>query len=234
MRPKKRTWKKLKTALCGRLLNLADAVIDRHICGRSLVQYVPSIDRDEAHGSGGTGSQSTHYLFLARVFSHVPLSPSDVLMDVGCGKGRALAFLIGKKVPCRLLGIEHNADVGAIAADWTKRYAQASIIIGDALQYDYAACTVICLARPFLPKTFLAFIAHLESVLTHPVRLVYWYDQESVWMLKNRPGWEKVMRETVFKIHGFSIASSPQGYSIWKYDPGKGARGGQENEISCG
>ena len=76
-----------------RLLNLQDAAIDRRICGQSLVPYVPSICRDDKNGIGGTGTQSTHYALLRRIFSHIDLTPADVFMDVGCGKGRVLAFL---------------------------------------------------------------------------------------------------------------------------------------------
>ena len=99
-----------------RLLNLADAVMDRRICGLSLVPYVSSIFRDNQRGVGGTGTQSTHYLLLRRVFSHVNLTASDAFMDVGCGKGRVLAYLIRKKCPCTLYGIEYNETVGKIAA----------------------------------------------------------------------------------------------------------------------
>ena len=202
-----------------RLLNLADAVMDRRICGLSLVPYVSSIFRDNQRGVGGTGTQSTHYLLLRRVFSHVNLTASDAFMDVGCGKGRVLAYLIRKKCPCTLYGIEYNETVGKIAAGWTERYEQAHIIIGDALSCDYNAYTVLSLARSFLPKTFLAFVEHLEQTLRHPVKLIYWYDQESGYLLNGRPGWRMLMREAVFRIHGIRIAPWPQGYSIWIYDP---------------
>lgn len=210
---------KIEYKVSNRLLYQADEVIDQRICGVSLVPYVPSIFRDDQRGVGGTGSQSTHYLLLRRVFSHVSLTASDSFMDVGCGKGRVLAYLIRKKCPCALYGIEYNETVGKIAADWTERYEQAHIIIGDALSCDYNAYTVLSLARSFLPKTFLAFAEHLEQTLRHPVRLIYWYDQESGYLLKNRPGWKMLMRENVFRIHGIRIAPCPQGYSIWLYDP---------------
>ena len=217
--------KKLDNAVCSRLLNKADSLIDRRICGQSLVRYVPSIFRDDKNGIGGTGSESTRYLFLKRIFSHVELKPTDVFLDVGCGKGRVLAFLVKEKCPCPIWGIEHNEAVGKIAADWAERYEQVQVMIGDAFQLDYDRFTVLSLARSFLPKTFLAFVERLEETLTHPITLVYWYDQESGFLLVNRPGWEKRFRETVSRIHGIRISSWPQGYSIWTYDPGKRGNG---------
>ena len=210
---------KIDNVVCSRLLNTVDSRIDKRICGQSLVKYVPSIYRDDKNGIGGTGSQSTHYTILKRVFSHVELKPDDVFLDVGCGKGRVLAFLVKENCPCPIYGIEYNEEVGRIAAEWSEKYEQVNVIIGDALQFDYDRFTVLSLARPFLPKTFLAFVEQLEGTLTHPITLFYWYDQQSAYQLKNRPGWTMLTREILKRIHGIKIASCPQGFSIWHYDP---------------
>lgn len=213
--------RRIDNAVCSLLLNMADSRMDQRICGQSLVKYVPSLFRDDKNGVGGTGSQSTHYALLKRVFSHVELKSTDTFLDVGCGKGRVLAFLVKEKCPCPICGIEHNEDVGRIAANWAAKYEQVYVIIGDALQLDYNRFTVLSLARSFLPKTFLAFAERLEETLTHPITLIYWYDQESGYHLKNRPGWTMTMRETITRIHGIRIHTWPQSYSIWIYDPKK-------------
>lgn len=212
---------KIDNALCGRLLNLMDGIIDRRVCGQSLVKYVPSVFRDDKNGIGGTGSQSTHYVILERIFSHVSFTASDSFLDVGCGKGRVLAFLTREKCQCQLYGIEYNGEVGEIASEWSERYENVHVIIGDALQLDYNQFTVLSLARSFLPKTFLAFVEQLEATLDHPITLVYWYDQQSGYLLKERAGWEMQMREKITRIHGIRIAPCPQSYSIWKFDPKK-------------
>ena len=213
--------RRIDNAVCSRLLNMADSRMDKRICGQSLGKYVPSIFRDDKNGIGGTGSQSTHYVMLRRIFSHIEWKPTDIILDVGCGKGRVLAFLVKEKCPCPVYGIEHNQEVAKIATTWATRYEQVHIIVGDALQLDYNPFTILSLARSFLPKTFLAFVKRLEETLTHPVTLIYWYDQESGYLLKNRPGWEMIMRERIARIHGVKIATWPQAYSIWIYDPKK-------------
>ncbi len=210
---------KIDNAVCSRLLNTVDSRMDKRICGQSLVKYVPSISRDDQKSIGGTGSHSTHYALLKRVFSHIELKSTDTFLDVGCGKGRVLAFLVKENCPCPIYGIEYNEKVGKIAADWAAKYEQVNVIIGDALKYDYNRFTVLSLARSFLPKTFLAFVEQLEGTVQHPITLIYWYDQESGSMLKNRQGWKMVMRETVARIHGIRIDRWPQSYSVWIYDP---------------
>lgn len=213
--------KKVENYCSNRFWNLADSFVDRRICGRSLVKYVPSISRNDREGLGGTGSHSTHYAMLEKIFEDVHFSPQDRFLDVGCGKGRVLAFLLQQKCPCEIHGVEYNEEVGKIASDWTKRYDQVKIIIGDAFRIDFNEYTVLGLARSFLPKTFLAFVELLEKTLTHPITLVSWYDQQSRHLLRDRPGWELQKYGTIDRIRGIKTASCPQGYSIWKYDPRK-------------
>ena len=167
---------------------------------------------------GGTGSQSTHYAFLKKIFRGAGLTASDVFMDVGCGKGRVLAFLIKEKCPCPLYGIEHNPEVAKIALAWAGQYEQAHILIGDALTHDYNPYTVLSLARSFLQKTFVVFVEHLERTMTHPIRLIFWYGQEYYCDLTVRPGWEMEKREKLGRYFGLRAG---HGYSIWRFDPGK-------------
>ena len=211
----KRVYRKISSVILG----LMDEATDRRICGQSLVKYVKSVYRDDANGVGMTGSQSTHYIILNRIFSHITLTEQDSFLDVGCGKGRVLAFLVKKHAPCKISGIEINEASGKIAKEWTEKYEQVSVTIGDAFQMDYNPYTILFLGRPFLPKTFQQFIEQLEKGLTHPITLIYWVDQQSGYMLKDRPGWEKRFREKLYVIHGLKIANAPQGYSIWTYNP---------------
>ena len=123
-------------AISRRLLRTVDGIIDQRICGQSLVKYVPSVYRDDANGVGMTGSQSTSYVILDRIFSHVSLTEEDSFLDVGCGKGRVLAFLLKEHAPCVLNGVEINEISGSVAVEWTARYEQVSVKIGDAFNMD--------------------------------------------------------------------------------------------------
>ncbi len=212
-----------------RLLHRMDRFIDRRICGQSLVKYVPSVFRDDANGVGMTGSQSTSYLILKRIFSHVSLTADDSFLDVGCGKGRVLAFLLRNRAPCALSGVEINEISGRVAQEWTERYPQVTVMLGDAFKLDYNPYTVLFLGRPFLPKTFLQFIERLEGTLEHAITLIYWVDQQSGYLLRERPGWKMEYREKLSTIHGLWISKAPQSYSIWTYDPSRRTEGNADH-----
>lgn len=203
-------------ALSLRVSNRLDRRKDKKICGVSLGKYVPSLYRESM---GATGSQSTCYRTLDKIFKGSSFSASDSFIDVGCGKGRVLAYMVNKKVPCSITGIELNEEVAAYAADWAKKYENVRVISGSAFDLDYNDYTVLFMGRPFEPEMFYKFIDKLETELTHPIKLYYWVDQQSGNYLDDRKGWEMHKREKVFNIHGLFVARSPQRYSIWTYTP---------------
>ncbi|MCD7797572.1 MAG: class I SAM-dependent methyltransferase [Clostridiales bacterium] len=214
--------KKLKQKLITYALypiTLYDTICDIIICRTPLYKYVPSKYR-ESHGA--TGSESTRYWILKDIFKGSDFSSDDVFIDVGCGKGRVLAYMIRSHFPGKIIGIELNDDVANIAKIWSKIYNQIEIISGDAMEYNYKDITVMFLGRPFLPDMFHNFISKLESEMDHKLNFYYWVDQQSGDYLNDRPGWTMIRREKVFKKFGFIyLVPCAQRYSVWEYDPSK-------------
>ena len=70
----------------------------------------------------------------------------------------------------------------------------------------------------------------MESDLTHPITFIYWVDQQSGYLLEDRPGWEMQFRETLEKLYGLKIDKYPQSYSIWRYTP-VGDKNAPQREI---
>lgn len=199
-----------------RVAHFFDGRKDQRICGCSLVKYVPSLYRETM---GATGSESTCYWALDTIFKDFSFDKSDSFIDVGCGKGRVLAYLADKQVPCALTGIELNKDVAAYAQNWAKRYDSISIINGNAFELDYNDYTVMFIARPFETEMFQKFTEYLESNLKHKIRFIYWWDTQSGSFLENRAGWNMLKREWIFTSHGLFMYRCPQRYTIWEYTP---------------
>ncbi len=204
-----------------KIFSLHDRILDNKICHRSISEYVASVFRDDENGIGSTGSESTHYLILKEIFSHVKLTDTDSFIDIGCGMGRVLAFLINEKAPCKISGVEINEKPANIAFEWAKNYDNVNVIIGDAFNIDFNNYNVFFLGRPFLPKTFREFIEQFEQKLTHPITFIYWVDQQSGLFLKDRRGWNMLYRKKFLKVRGLRVALSEQGFSVWTYNPDK-------------
>ena len=202
-----------------KIFSLHDRILDKKICHRSINEYVPSVFRDDKNGIGSTGSESTHYLILNEIFSHIKLTENDNFIDIGCGMGRVLAYLINMKAPCKITGVEINEKPANIVFEWTKNYDNVNVIFGDAFNIDFDNYNVYFLGRPFLPKTFKEFIEQFEQKIMHPVTFIYWVDQQSGFLLKDRKGWDMLYRKKFLKVKGLRIAFVEQGFSVWTYNP---------------
>ncbi|MCQ2474199.1 MAG: class I SAM-dependent methyltransferase [Saccharofermentans sp.] len=203
-------------ALSNRISCRKDIRQDIKICGKELGVFVPT---PFAKSHGATGSQSVPYSGLEVVLSDFNPTSEDSFIDIGCGKGRVIAYLLSKNAPCKITGVEINPQVAYVARSWTSRFSNVEIIEKDAFRLDYNAFNVLFMYRPMETDTFKDFIENLENHLTHSIRLYYYADGQSGYFLNERPGWILVKREDIYKVKGYYIHKVPQRYSVWTYTP---------------
>ena len=189
---------------------------DKKFCGKELGVFVPS---PFTRSHGATGSQSAPYLGLDIVLNGLDLTPDDSFIDIGCGKGRVLAYLLDKGYSCRLTGVEINPQVASVARSWSSGYSNVEIVEGDAFGLDFNDYTVLFMYRPMDMDAFILFVNLLEMTLTHEIRLYYYADGESGFYLNERPGWNLKIREGIYRVKGRYIHTVPQRYSVWTYTP---------------
>lgn len=207
---------KVYVRVTNKICDLYDYHYDKKICNRSLIKYIPSVDSDKY-----TGSQSTRYWVLEHLFENANFTENDSFVEIGCGKGRVIAYLINSNAKCKITGVELNEKVANYCSEWIEQYDDINIICDDAMNLKFDEYTVLFLARPFLPEVFESFISKIESELTHSITLYYWVDQQSGDFLNDRVGWSLVKRRWLFRKHKLCISKVPQRYSIWTYSPKK-------------
>lgn len=189
---------------------------DKEFCGKELGVFVPT---PFAKSHGATGSQSAPYPGLDIVLKDLILTPEDSFIDIGCGKGRVLAYLAGKGYTCTLTGVEINSQVADVARSWSSGFRNIEIIEGDAFGLDFNDYTVLFMYRPMDMETFILFVNLLEMTLNHDIRFYYYADGESGFYLNERPGWRLKKREDIYRVNGRYIHTVPQRYSVWTYTP---------------
>ncbi|MBQ6018423.1 MAG: class I SAM-dependent methyltransferase [Clostridiales bacterium] len=193
-----------------------DNMKDKKISGQRLGVFVPT---PYAESHGATGSQSAPYIGLGKVLKGLYLARNDSFVDIGCGKGRVIAYLLSRGFQCSITGIEINPEVASVAKDWTANYNNVEIVEGDAFGLDYNDYNVLFMYRPMETDTFKLFINLLEMTLTHSIRLYYYVDGQSGYHLNDRPGWTLEKRHNIFFVKGLFIHREPQRYSVWTYSP---------------
>jgi precorrin-6B methylase 2 len=122
---------------------------------------------------------STFYRRIFRVLDALNLGPSDIFVDLGCGKGRITCC--ASLYPVReVIGVEDVPELCVIAEQNLDRLrskrTQARILHGKAEEFDYTEATVIYMFHPFGPNTLASVLSKIEKGLRanpRDIRIVY-------------------------------------------------------------
>lgn len=119
------------------------------------------------------------YRDVHAVLDLLALSPQDVFVDLGCGKGRMLCCAALRGIRSAV-GVELSADLAIIAAENARRlrptHAPITVSALDVRRYDYTVGTVFYMFHPFGPNTMNGMLDALSDGLRRSprtVRLVY-------------------------------------------------------------
>lgn len=95
--------------------------------------------------------QSVDYATLARLhrWNGLTIPPDDVLVDVGCGKGRVLNWWLSRRLPNRLIGLELVPEVAHATSRRLRSFPTVEIRPGDATTRLPEEGTFFFLYSPF-------------------------------------------------------------------------------------
>lgn len=115
----------------------------------------------------------SHLADLRHVFRNVEIKTSDVLVDVGCGRGRVLNYWLSLGIKNKLIGIEFDRMTADGAAKAYRKLHRVKIICGDAAEVA-AECggTLFYVFNTLLPDGMRRFEQGLRG---KPVRILYYY-----------------------------------------------------------
>jgi 16S rRNA A1518/A1519 N6-dimethyltransferase RsmA/KsgA/DIM1 with predicted DNA glycosylase/AP lyase activity len=132
---------------------------------------------------------------LTELFAQVEIGPEDVIVDVGCGKGRAINWFLSHHPRTRIYGLELEPDVCAKTAHRLRRHANVTILCGDATELLPADGTVFYLFNPFGPDVLARFIAAFLAVDAPRKRTIVYYNCKFVELFQAEPRVEVRMLE---------------------------------------
>lgn len=116
---------------------------DGYLCGG----VIPSRYKE----SGAYQTQHTDYRSLEELFfnNSINIAVDDVLVDIGCGKGRVISFWLRRKMGRKLVGLELDPDAALVSAKRFQAEPKITIIKGDAVEHLPLDGTVFYLWNPF-------------------------------------------------------------------------------------
>jgi predicted RNA methylase len=122
---------------------------------------------------------ATSYRRIFRILDALRLGPSDIFIDLGCGKGRVICCASLYPI-CEVIGVEDVPELCKIAEKNLMRLrgkcTQARILHGRAEEFEYTKGTVIYMFHPFGPKALAAVVSQLDKGLRlnpRDVKIVY-------------------------------------------------------------
>ncbi|MGB2622944.1 MAG: methyltransferase domain-containing protein [Candidatus Acidiferrum sp.] len=113
-----------------------------------------------AYATNNSSYGVIHTLFRGRV------KPSDVLVDVGCGKGRVINAWLAEGYANRMIGIELDPDVAAESRRRLRRFPNVSILTGEILANFPRDGTLFYLFNPFNAAMMSKFKETLKECLS--------------------------------------------------------------------
>ncbi len=118
------------------------------------------------------------------------IKPSDILVDIGCGKGRVINWWLQHGYRKRIVGIELDDQIAAETCKRLNRHKNVTTIAGDAIQNIPADGTLSYLYNPFTTRTISAFKNRLMGISDKPDNImILYYNCKHVDVFQNDPAW---------------------------------------------
>jgi SAM-dependent methyltransferase len=185
--------------------------------GRFLGGNIPT--RYAEVGAYPTGNSD--YSALSIIFKSIEVRDSDVLVDIGCGKGRVINWWLSRGFKNKIYGIELDENIAEIARNRLKKYGNVNIISGDAVENIPSNGTIFYLYNPFNATVMERFSNHLIKLFNEkPIKVIYYnpihieiFRKEPRWIIdyfdiKNNSELQEILKSTPY-VHSFAIMRFP-------------------------
>lgn len=138
-------------------------------------------------GAHDTGN--TDYSILPLVFAN-RVKASDVLVDVGCGRGRVIVWWLSQGYRNSMIGLELDPDIAQVCARRMKRHKNVKIIAGNAVDSIPKEGTLFYLFDPFELNVVGQFKEKLEGMFCarDDIRIVFLMTK-SLGAFESSPNW---------------------------------------------
>jgi SAM-dependent methyltransferase len=138
--------------------------------------------------AGAHDTVNTDVTALERVFDG-RVRDADVIVDVGCGKGRVVDWLARRYPANRVYGLELDADVASATRERVRRHPNAEIVTGDAIEQLPPDASLLYLFNPFSAPGVQALSERAKSLYRgRGVRVLY-YNPVHADVFRGDPAW---------------------------------------------
>ncbi|MCX7922426.1 MAG: hypothetical protein N3B21_10520 [Clostridia bacterium] len=134
---------------------------------------------------GANDVYHTDYSVMPLIFNHISISRDDVLVDVGCGKGRVINYWLSQKLSNKMIGLELDPLVGRQTSSQFTARKNVKIIIGDAIANLPDDGTVFYFYNPFEAQNVARFEKRIADMSQKKSVKIIYYNPKSLYIFNN-------------------------------------------------
>ena len=158
---------------------------------RRTVVHATHVARNAAldlrYGAPLASAKNSDHQALAQVFAG-RIDVGDVLVDIGCGKGRVINWWLRNTADNRIVGLELDPKTAQSTARRLRRHNRVHVIEGDAVETLPTDGTVFYLFNPGGPAFVEPLEERLRSIST--LRTVLYYNPKHLSVFIESGHWE--------------------------------------------
>lgn len=167
-------WDEIKTSA-------HDAFLDIKYSHRLLSGHMPTAYKH----LGANDVYHTEYSAMPIIFNQIEIKPHDVLVDVGCGKGRIINYWLSQGLSNKIYGLELDPLVAKQTTKQFNDWGNVSILPGDATSKIPADGTIFYLYNPFSYEKFTEFEAQIAKQAKEKDLTLVYYRPQSLQAFEN-------------------------------------------------
>jgi SAM-dependent methyltransferase len=180
--------------------------------------------------AGAYNVVNTPYAVLPQIFAG-RIGRDDVLVDVGCGKGRVINWWLSRGLRNRMYGIEIDPEVAAATRRRLRRFGNVTIITGDATSSVPDEATLLYMYNPFDEAAVARLKENLaERFFARGITMLYW-NVEWLAAFEGEPRWSTEVIELT-RVSDPRVAAAHRQYAVMRLRPqatGRFRRSGVEH-----
>lgn len=134
-----------------------------------LAGGVPSIDNNHIIKTDSTNYEELDIIF----FQRMAIKPDDVIIDVGCGKGRVFNYLLYKGLRNKMVGYEINTEVGEVTKRRLSRFKNVEILSENIFDNFPKEGNIFYLYHPFKEVMMTEFMHRMLGIADRNPVMIY-------------------------------------------------------------
>jgi hypothetical protein len=136
---------------------------------------------------GAERSSNISYYALWLIFKGESIAPEDVLVDVGCGKGRMINWWLSRRLRNQIVGLEIDPEIAAHTRHRLRKYRNVTIVTGDGIENLPADGSLFFLFNPFQESVMSRFQERIFQLPRRDKIRIFYYNCAHADVFENDP-----------------------------------------------